>query len=255
MVNGYIWGKSLVMKHLFLFGVILFYSCDITRNDTIVNNSKINNSISQDMITSNIDSSASLQLVEYFVDSSNIGLKSHNKIEVSRFTGDSAFVTIKFWSKRKGKWSLRNSFQFEKDLINDCNTKISDFNNDGYKDINYISANAARGANEIRRLFIYDKKRNDIRLIRNSEQYPNMLYNKDLNCINSFAVHGGCTTFFLKINNDSLQEFASVDLSDGLTVKEYNKKGKAKVIFRKIYKENQPEYIRYRNYKPLKEYK
>jgi hypothetical protein len=243
------------MKHILLLGVILFYSCDITRNDTTASNSKINKLVSKDIEISNVDSSASLQLVEYFADSSNIGVKSFNKIEVSSFTGDSSFVTIKFWSKRKGKWNLKNSFQFEKDLINNCDTKISDFNNDGYKDMTYISLTAARGANEVRKLFIYDKIKDVIVPIKNSEEYPNMRYNKGLNCIDAFLIHGGCTTVFLKIEGDTLREFARVDIADGLTVREYDKKGRSKVILRKAYNENQPEYIRYRNYKPLKEYK
>jgi hypothetical protein len=241
------------MKQILLFSMILFYSWNTNKNKTIVNNLEKNNVLLQVGEVSNVDSS--LRCVEYFVDSSNIGIKSHNKIEVSRFVGDSAFVTIKFWSKNNGKWNLKNSFQFEKDLINNCNTKIADFNNDGLNDMTYISTTAARGANEVRSLFIYGKEKDSLILIKNSEQYPNIQYNKDLNCIDAFLFHGGCTTVFLKVSGDSLREFASVDLSDGLTVTEYDKRGKAKVILRKIYKKKQPEYIRYRNYKPLKAYK
>ncbi len=54
-------------------------------------------------------------------------------------------------------------------------SQLEDFNNDGIKDMTYVSAVAARGANEVRRLFIYDKKRDELVYIKNSEDYPNPL--------------------------------------------------------------------------------
>ena len=156
---------------------------------------------------------------EFFTDSLNIGRRSFNKIELSRYrtAADSNYVVIKFYSKQGGSWKLRNEFHFEKDGVADCDTKLSDFNNDGLDDMTYVSAIAARGANEVRRLFIYDKNKDRLVLMKNSEQYPNMLYNRELNCIDAFLVYGGCSTVFLKINADSLKEFANVELFDGLT--------------------------------------
>ncbi len=78
-----------------------------------------------------------------------------------------------------------------------------------------------------------------------------MLYNKELNCIDAFLVYGGCSTVFLKIKRDSLIEFASVELMDGLTVKTY-KNGTERIIFQDT--SNKAGYIRYKNFKPLKEY-
>ena len=62
-----------------------------------------------------------------------------------------------FYTKQKNKWSLRNDFKLWKDGVVGCDTKLADFNNDGLNDMTYISAVAARGANEVRRLFIYDE--------------------------------------------------------------------------------------------------
>lgn len=193
------------------------------------------------------------QLDEYFADSLNIGRKSNNKIELSLLrTDDSVFVVINFYSKQSEKWVLKNHYKFEKDGITGLDTKLSDFNNDGLNDITYISAVAARGANEVRRLFIYDKDNDQLTLMKNSEDYPNMRYNKELNCIDAFLVYGGCTTAFLKISGDSLKQFASVELFDGLYVRTYDELGKEKIIFEDT--THKGEYERYKNYNPLKEY-
>jgi len=193
------------------------------------------------------------QLEEFFVDSLNIGRKQRNKIEVSKYrTIDSNYVLIKFYAKQKNSWVLKNEFQFWKDGIVGLDTKLSDFNNDDLNDMTYISAVAARGANEVRRLFIYDKQKDQLVCIKNSESYPNMLYNKELNCIDAFLVYGGCSTVFLNIRGDSLKEFASVELYEGLTVRIYDNNGKEKIIYRDT--TNEAGYIRYKNFRPLKEY-
>lgn len=190
---------------------------------------------------------------EFFINSLNIGRHAFNKIELSRYktATDSNYVVIKFYTKQGKSWKLRNEFHFEKDEIADCDTKLSDFNNDGFGDMTYVSAIAARGANELRHLFIYDKKMDRLVFMKNSEQYPNMLYNKKLNCIDAFLVYGGCSTVFLKIDADSLKEFANVELFHGLTVTVYDSKGKPTIILKDT--RNKGNTIRYKNYKPLEE--
>lgn len=193
------------------------------------------------------------QLEEYFIDSTNIGRKSLNKIELSKYGGnDSSYVTIRFFSKQNGKWEVKNEFHFQKDEITGCEPKLTDFNNDGLEDMTYVSGVAARGANEIRRLFIYDKNKDRLIFIKNSEDYPNILYNKELNCIDAFLMYGGCSTVFLTIKADSLVQFASVELMDGLTVRTFDKQGNETIILQDT--TNKAENIRYKNFNPLKEY-
>ena len=194
-----------------------------------------------------------VSLEEFFVDSVNIGKRKFNKIELSKYRkADSFYVVVKFYSKQNGKWTLKNRYGYEKDGILGLDPKLSDFNNDGLNDLTYISATAARGANEIRRLFIYNRAKDQLISLKNSQEYPNMLYNKELNCIDAFLVSGDCTTVFLKITGDSLKEFASVSLSDGLTVRTYNTKGDEKIIFQDP--TNKARFARYMNFNPLKEY-
>lgn len=196
------------------------------------------------------------RLEEYFTDSLQVGKKGHNKIQVAQYsTADSNYVIVNFFSRQGDKWILKNAFRFEKYGVVGCDPQLSDFNNDGYKDMTYISNEAARGANEVRRLFIYDKKSDQLISLKNSESYPNMEYNKKLNCIDAFALHGGCTTIFLKIAGDSLIRLASVDLSpEGLTITEYDKNGKGKVILSDTTTTLiTAGFMRYSNYKPLQE--
>lgn len=194
-------------------------------------------------------------LEEYYVDSLHIGRKSFNKVEMLKYRSlDSSYVIIKFYSKiRANEWILKQEFVSQKDGIVSCDPTYSDFNNDDHNDMTYISMVAARGANEIRRLFIYNKSKDQLVFLKNSEDFPNMLYNKKLNCIDAFLVHGGCSTVFLKIQGDSLKKFACVDLGANLIVHEFDKNGKQVVIRQDT--ATDMEYVRYENYKPLEEYK
>ena len=190
------------------------------------------------------------KLEEFYVDSVHIGRKKFNKIELSKYSNaDSTWVSIKFYSRSGKSWTLKQTYGFEKDDIRDCDMKLSDFNNDGFKDMTYISMVAARGANQVRRLFIYDKVKDKLIYMKNSEDYPNMLYNKTLNCIDAFLVYGGSSTVFLRIKGDSLVEFASVQLDNDLRVYEVDNKG-----VRKLIREDTATnmyFVRFKNYKPL----
>ena len=204
----------------------------------------------------NIDSpNNTIELQEYFADSLDIGRKGLNKIEVFKYKSpDRDYVVIKYYSKTNHKkWALKNNFEFEKDAITGCSPKISDFNNDKFKDFTYISNIGGRGANEIRKLFIYNRKLDKLTLIKNSDAYPNMRYNDELNCIDAFIVTASTTTAFLRIEDDSLRPFAYVHLGENLIVSEFNKKGQEKVIRQDT--ANELEYVRFKNYKPLKPYK
>ncbi len=188
----------------------------------------------------------------HFVDSTTIGKKSFNKVELAIYkrTEDEHSVNIKFYSKKGNSWVIKSAFESEISNLIQPDVKVSDFNNDGMSDVTYISALAARGANEVRSLFIYDSKKDDLVFIKNSEDYPNILYNKELNCIDAWLVYGGYSTVFLKLQGDSLKEFASVQTFEGITVKTFDKNGKEKIIF---HDDNIPEdFIRYKNFKPLK---
>ncbi len=210
--------------------------------------------------TENLNSvSSNTEIIETIVDSLNVGEKGRCKIELIKHrVYDDYFIIVKFFIKIRRTikdpetWMRTNTYCYETNAYGLLEPNISDFNNDHFNDITIISGEAARGANEIRRLFIYDNQNNELISIVNSEDYPNMLYNKELDCIDAFLVYGGCSTVFLHIEGDSLKEFASVELQDGLRVTTYDKKGKEKII--KEDKSNKSFLIRYKNFNPLKEY-
>lgn len=203
---------------------------------------------------------------EKFADSLNVGLRGKTKVEIEKFRNDNTqdnLIILNFyqrdsiWDFKKQKnteniWKQTNRFYFDKDGIIGIDAEISDFNNDGYKDFVYESGIAARGGNIIKTLFIYNPKNKNFVHIKNSDKYPNLSFNSNLNCINSLILTGSVTTCFLRLKQDSIIEFARVDVSDKILVEERDSSGKFKIIEEKKFKGNDDDfYSGYSNYKPL----
>jgi hypothetical protein len=199
------------------------------------------------------------EIIETFVDSLKIGEKGKCKVELIKHrVYDDKFVIIKFYIKARHTtqdpetWMNTNIYSYETNAMTGFEPNISDFNNDNYNDITFISGTAARGANEVRRLFIYDNQMQELISIVNSQDYPNMLYNKELDCIDAFMVHGASTTVFAKISGDRLTTFATVQNSEYFhTINLVDENGNE----RELYKvKSKGVYVRHKNFKPLIEY-
>lgn len=188
---------------------------------------------------------------EYFTDSSRIGRRGKNKVELRCFdNGEGKVAEIRFYSRfRSGLWTPKQFFRFDHDNLLGCEPEIKDFNNDGLKDLTYRSSVAARGANEVRTLFVYNSKEDELVHIKNSEDFPNLDYNKKLRCIDAWLFHGATTTVFLRLEGDTLREFASVDTGLERVVTVTNKGGFKRVLSRK---KMHPDHIytRYSSYAP-----
>jgi hypothetical protein len=154
--------------------------------------------------------------------------------------------------KRQDRWVLSQELRTSVTTNGSCDPEYGDFNHDGYNDLTMVSATAARGANVVMKLFIFDDERVELVEMKNSQNYPNLRYNRELDCIDAFLVYGGSSTCFLRIRGDSLFEFASVDCFDGLTVKEYGINGQERVLLSDTFFKE--VYVRFSNYKPLKRY-
>ncbi len=193
------------------------------------------------------------EIIESFVDSLNIGEKGKSKVEIiKRFVSDSVCVSIKFYTKETKNWILQNTYFYEGQISYGIEPEIMDFNNDKFNDFTYRSATAARSANEVRRLFIYDNENKKLISIHNSQGYPNMQYNKELNCIDAFLVYGGTSTVFTRIVADSLREFASISSSFGnRIVHEIDTFGNSKIIQKDTIIDFEGVYVRYKNYKVI----
>lgn len=229
-------------------GFLVAMAC--TTQPSLPTGSASASSATVDLDTESTSASIDQYLAEEFVDSLKVGRSRLNSVMLKQVrTTDSVYVQLVFRSKEKRAWVDRNNSTWLKDGISGLHAELADFNNDGYKDVTFISATAARGANEVRRLFIYDPLSDQLRFITNSMNYPNLRYNPKLKCIDGFRVYGGSSTDFLRLQGDSLFMFATVDLGEGVVVTTYDADPKGQVIHQDATYEG--GYIRFDNYSPL----
>lgn len=222
---------SIAKKFILILLLIILYRCSsdspINKN-TVISDSKDKCQDSLIVIEEKIDS---IFLIDFFIDSSEIGLKGQNKLEVKLFeVQDSFYVWIDFFSKSDIGWESKNHFEFETDGIYGIDPITIDFNNDNFNDFHYKALVAARASNDVRRLFVYDSNGDSLILIKNSLDYPNMMYNKKLNCVDAWMIHGCSSQVFLDIINDSLVGFARIESYESTIVYEIDRQGKEKVI-------------------------
>ena len=198
-----------------------------------------------------VENIAICDTIEFYSDSTNFGAKTKNKIDIYKIvTNQNTFIKLFLYKKDNSLWVLNDSLKVDGDFINKLNCEISDFNNDNLKDLLFVSGTAARGGNVVQTLVLYSNEK--LKWIKNSENYPNLMYNKKLDCIDAFILTGGNTTCFLKIENDSLTKFARVEQRDELITSEVlEKNGKWKELSKvKDYSEDMKRFI---NYNPLQE--
>jgi hypothetical protein len=196
----------------------------------------------------------SIRIEESFIDSTNIGIAGIFKINILqiRHIEQGVYMTFDLFKKQNNNWTLIQSYKMEKDGITSLDIVISDFNNDGLNDMTVQTGAAARGSNEIKSLFLFDKSKGDLKLIKNSSNYPNIRYNKELDCIDAWLIYGGSSTIFFKLDSDTLREFAGVELFDSiLTIYQIDSNGK-KIILVERKEDKLDTYTRFLNYKPLK---
>jgi hypothetical protein len=157
-----------------------------------------------------------IKLVGTYADSTTVGKEGQNKVEIKEYGTDSAFVVINFFAKGKdSSWLNLSSFTFIQPTNVDM--KIEDYNGDGFMDMSYKSATAARGANELRSIFIYEPATNKFIYLRNSSAFPNVNYNQELGCLEAMYFYGTTCNSFFKIQGDSLREFidAPIEQEEG----------------------------------------
>lgn len=189
--------------------------------------------------------------VEVFTDEKRIGRKGKNKVEVRCFARKEMHVTeIRFYSRQQtSDWILQQTFEFEKIYAPPCNSEIKDFNNDGFRDLTYWSDSSARGANELRTLFVYDKTTDKLTHITNSNEYPNLEYNRKLNSLTAWHFYGATATTFLRIKGDLLEHFATVSTGEELVAEIADRNGGFRETLRKqMHRED--IFTRYSTYDP-----
>jgi hypothetical protein len=192
---------------------------------------------------------------EQFFDERRIGKRRLNRVEISTYKKDDRlFVKTKFYAKSKSEWIRKNESEIEKFGHLPLEPEVKDFNGDGFNDVTFVSGIAARGANEIRELFIYDPRKDELVHIKNSGDYPNLQYNPLLKCLDAWIFTGSTETVFLKLNGDKLVEFASVDDSETERfIYIINGNGKKRLLRRE--KRKDEGFDRYINFNPVQTYR
>lgn len=186
--------------------------------------------------------------------SNSIGAKGLYRIEMKSLRSDVVIADIELFKKKEGKWVLIQHESIEKDGITSIDPQVSDFNNDEYLDLTFHYSTAARGANDVRKLYIFDTINERLMMIKNSDHFPNLMYNKELDCIDAMLFYGCVATEFLRLEKDSLKVFAGVEAcNQRISAYTYDRKGNRKFIIKDKEMKQFSDMPRFLNYKPLKE--
>ncbi|MCL1668138.1 hypothetical protein M2T82_08705 [Elizabethkingia ursingii] len=194
------------------------------------------------------------QKAELFSDSKTVIKPGKYKINITqRNNKTESVVSFDLFRKSGNKWSKIQNGSFKKpsDLPLFITTD-EDLNNDGYNDLKISYAQAARGANEIEKLLIFNPKTQKLIEIINSQEYPNLHYNARRNCITSYMFYGGNATYFLHIKQNKLEGFGKVEFSND-SIYSYKIKNKKEVLLKKqAYKSNDGA-VFFSNFDPVEE--
>jgi hypothetical protein len=179
------------------------------------------------------------------------GKRNLGRVEISTYKKDEKlFVKTNFYAKSKSRWIQKNEFDLEKFGGLPIQPEVNDFNGDGFNDVTYISDSSARGANEIRALFIYNAAKDEFVYVKNSGDFPNLGYNPLLKGLTSWRFTGSTTTEFLELKGNKLVIVASVeDRGTERTINIIDKAGKEKLLRRE--KRNNDGFERYVNFDPV----
>lgn len=152
------------------------------------------------------------QETQKFSDSKTVIKNNQYKLDVvQKNLNEDALVSFSLFKKVNKKWIKLQDYRFKKQNFFLSVDTSEDLNNDGYKDVKISFAQAARGANEVNRLFVFDPKSQKLIDMENSADYPNLHYNEKRDCVTSDIFYGGSATYFLKIKKNKLEPFGKVE--------------------------------------------
>lgn len=127
------------------------------------------------------------QNIEKFADAKTVIQNGKYKLAATQTNHGNDASVVFLLSEKVGKnWILRQKEHFTKQNFSLEVTTEEDLNNDGYNDVKFSYAQAARGANEITLLYIFNPKTKKLEKISNSPDYPNLHYNPRRKCVMSY---------------------------------------------------------------------
>lgn len=195
------------------------------------------------------------KVFESFVDSTTINQNLSFRVEFYRYglkPDEDHWVKIIFFQKKINYWEEVLRFESERNQTHINMPKLEDVNYDDFLDYSYVPFLAAKGANELRELFVFDSVSNNFIHIKNSSNYPNLKYNVEFDNYTGWAFHGGTTQYFLSLEVDTLIELATIYINGferELTINDRN----GEVSFSKIDSIEEEGFPFYKNYDPIEE--
>lgn len=193
------------------------------------------------------------QETEKFSDSKTVIKNNQYKLDVvQKNQKENAIVNFSLFKKENKKWIKLQDYHFTKQNFSLTVDTSEDLNNDGYKDVKISFAQAARGANEVNRLFIFDPKTQKLIDMENSADYPNLHYNKKRDCVTSDIFYGGSATYFLKIKKNKLEPFGKVEYYDD-SISSYKIVNGEKILLKKIPYKTEDAGVFFSNFDPVEE--
>ncbi|WP_300670236.1 hypothetical protein [Soonwooa sp.] len=193
------------------------------------------------------------QETQKFSDSKSVIKNNQYKLDVvQKSQNDDALVSFSLFKKENKKWTKLQDYHFKKQNFSLSVDTSEDLNNDGYNDVKISFAQAARGANEVNRLFVFDPKTQKLIDVENSADYPNLHYNKKRNCVTSDIFYGGSATYFLKIKKNKLEPFGKVEYYDD-SISSYKIVGGKEILLKKEAYHSDDGATFFSNFDPIEE--
>lgn len=214
---------------------------------------EIKEQVNKVIIDATSEAQPNLDFLRYVLwDSTSIGIDNSFKVRMEHYKQSEYeyFINIQLFKKNHSEWKKTQELKIETFISFNIEPHFEDFNNDGYNDLTVFSGEAARAANEIRTLFIFDSVNAKFIHIRNSAEHPNLMYNPSTNSITCWHFYGGNSTGFLEIQDDSLVIKAIIEDFDGVCESTIYHSGSTKGV---IYSEpaDHGVFNRYVNYDPI----
>ena len=194
------------------------------------------------------------QKIEYFSDSKTVIKPNEFKLNIiQKNNTEESIVYFELFKKSGKTWKKIQIGNFKKQENFPLNVSTDeDLNNDGYNDVKISFAQAGRGSNELNKLLVFNPITQKLVEIINSQDYPNLHYNAKRNCVSSYSFSGGNSTYFLKINNNRLQEFARVYFAND-SVSSYKIKNNEEILLKKKAYKSSDAAVFFSDFDPIEE--
>lgn len=194
--------KFLIVSFIFTISVFFVKDKSISEIDKLLNIDKSTIILKNKIIDTSIYNQITVKTV--------VNIYEYKNYAKDSIYPEEHYIEIIAYKKQKKNWIQISKFIEVIDCSNSREPNITDFNFDGYKDIIIKYCSGARGANTFNIIYLFNKDLNNYNEITNSLNYSNIYYNKFMKCYASEAYSGGYDYSLLKLQDNTLRQFAGV---------------------------------------------